>query len=186
MVHLKARDGKQQERGNGFLASAVVDNRAMPLLRAGEKFTAEGGLVMEYLGVATKGPYEMDHYILTIGDLVSLDITMRVAHPMLQSEDDAEVHFNIAFNNLQPTPEIHGVLGQTFRADREQRAVDYSDMGMLLHAPIQADGESGRGFLDGNPAIDYISSDVLSADCSYSQFQAPQSWAGKMSILDFA
>eukprot|EP00897_Mesotaenium_endlicherianum_P005465 jgi/Mesen1/4947/ME000247S04225 len=183
-VHLTARNGKQQERGDGFLASAVVDGRAMPLLRAGEKFTSEGGLVMEYVGVATKGPYEMDHYVLTIGDLVSLDINMRVAHPMLQSEDDAEVHFNIAFNNIKPTSEIHGVLGQTFRADREQRAIDYSDMGMLLHAPIQADGESGRGFLDGNAAIDYISSDVLSTDCSYNQFEAPG--AGKMSILDFA
>jgi hypothetical protein len=77
--------------------------------------------------------------------------------------------------SLQATEAVHGVLGQTYRSDHEDRAVDFSALSAELHAPVVADGESGKGFLDGTPR-DYESSSVLSPDCYFSAYQSPDSF----------
>ena len=61
------------------------------------------------------------------------------------------------------------MLGQTFREGRAERAEQFNKISAMLHADIVADGESGKGFLDGEPN-DYLSSDVLAADCRYTGF----------------
>lgn len=73
---------------------------------------------------------------------------------------------------VQPTDSIHGVLGQTFRKTLEQevRALKYQELTRLLNAPIQADGKTGEGFLDGKPG-DYVTSSVTSSDCKFCSFQ---------------
>ncbi|CAI5522030.1 unnamed protein product [Closterium sp. Naga37s-1] len=69
---------------------------------------------------------------------------------------------------LQHTSGIHGVLGQTFRAEesRKVRSLRYRLLTRLLREPVEVESESGRGFLDGRTE-DYITSDIHSADCMY-------------------
>eukprot|EP00897_Mesotaenium_endlicherianum_P003902 jgi/Mesen1/353/ME000001S02666 len=170
-LRLTARSGKQQERGHGYLAGILIDSEYVAPLRVGEKFEADGGLELNFVGFEKSGPFDVDFYTVKIAGLLSMDMRLRVAHPLLQTPDDAEVHINAGFNNIENTPAIHGVLGQTYRADHTQRAVSFSKLTALLHAPITADGESGKGFLDGTPR-DYVSSSVLSTDCRFSAYQS--------------
>eukprot|EP00897_Mesotaenium_endlicherianum_P000638 jgi/Mesen1/10575/ME000085S09906 len=168
-LHLVARDGKQQERGNGFLASATVDTFAVPMLREGKTFKALGGLEMTFVGVEKQNQFDVDHYTVKVEGLLDLDVQMRVARAEMQAEDDAEAHFNLGFNKIEASGAVHGVLGQTYRKDHEQRAFDYQEIVTVLGAPVQADGETGKGFLDGS-AADYIVSDVLASDSHFNSY----------------
>ncbi|CAI5993694.1 unnamed protein product [Closterium sp. NIES-64] len=69
---------------------------------------------------------------------------------------------------VQHTSGIHGVLGQTFRAEesRKVRSLRYRLLTRLLREPVEVESESGRGFLDGRTK-DYTTSDIHSADCMY-------------------
>eukprot|EP00897_Mesotaenium_endlicherianum_P003935 jgi/Mesen1/356/ME000001S02665 len=169
-LRLAARSGKQQERGSGFLAGVEMDGASVAPLAVGSKFVADGGLEIAFVGFEKSGPFDVDFYTVKIAGLLSMDMRLRVAHPLLQTPEDAEVHINAGFNSIENTPAVHGVLGQTYRADHTQRAVSFSKLTALLHAPIAADGESGKGFLDGTPQ-DYVSSDILSTDCRFSTYQ---------------
>jgi hypothetical protein len=170
-LHMVAREGKQQERGNGFISKAVVDGQAINVpSQPGEKFVS-GDMSLTLVGVEYKGPYEIENYRLIIGNLLDASISLRVAHQLLQTPDSAEVHFNLKFNDLQVSEKVHGILGQTYRDTPEQltKSVRYSELARLLNEPIVADGETGKGFLDGS-VDDYVSSNVLKADCKISSF----------------
>jgi len=69
---------------------------------------------------------------------------------------------------------VHGILGQTFREDegRAKRAKDFSAVSRLLRTPVAADGETGKGFLDGVPG-DYRTSKLEAPDCRF----AHRAWA---------
>jgi hypothetical protein len=172
-LKMVARDGKQQERGNGFIASAILDGAPLTIPTQPGQSVSQDAMVWTFLGVSMKGPYEIEEYNLVIGNLVDVSISVRVAHPLLQTPDSAEVHFNLKFNDLKVTSNVHGVLGQTYRDTPEQlmKAVKYSELSQLLGQPIAADAESGKGFLEGT-VQDYESTDVLAADCRVSAFSA--------------
>lgn len=110
-------------------------------------------------------------FTLGIGTQLDATLSLRAAHAALQTADDAEVHFNLLLNDLAATPRVHGVLGQTFRRTpaQEARAQQYADLARVLGGPIQADGDTGAGFLDGTPE-DYQTSHVLAADCKVSTY----------------
>lgn len=170
-LHLVARDGKEQKRGSGFLSSAGLDGVPVAVpQQPGASFKA-ADLTLTYLGMARKGPYEMDRFQLKIGQQLDMQLTMRVAHAKLQAADDAEAHFNLMFTDIHVSENIHGVLGQTYRNSPSQimKAVKYSELSRLLGAPVKADGASGAGFLEG-AVRDYEASHVLKADCKVSSF----------------
>jgi len=110
---------------------------------------------------------------LVIGSQLDATLEMRAAHVLLQAPDDAEVHFNLLLNDLAATENVHGVLGQTYRGTESQatKALRFRELGKVLGAPVQADGETGAGFLDGD-VKDYVSSHVLKADCKVATFSA--------------
>ncbi|GJP44035.1 hypothetical protein CLOM_g3427 [Closterium sp. NIES-68] len=164
-----ARRGTQQERAEGFVERLEVDGAPLPRMHAGERLNLPGGLELTFVGVQMRGPMEVDAYHVSIPDLIELDVKLRVAHPLLQTADDAEAHINLAFRHVQTTKDIHGVMGQTYRSGREQRAMDYTALSALLHRPVAVDSEQGAGFLDGS-LEDYETSDVLKPDCRYSAF----------------
>ena len=170
-LHLAARAGTQQERGEGYLASAELDGEALPVkgMQEGESLELPGGLTLTFVGVDKKGLYVMDRYSVKLSGSLELDLRLRAAHPMLQTESDAEVHFNVAFESVERSESVHGVMGQTYREERRARTMDYRALASLLHRPVAADGESGVGYLDGK-VDDYVTSDVLSTDCRYSAF----------------
>ncbi|GJP55007.1 hypothetical protein CLOM_g14000 [Closterium sp. NIES-68] len=168
-IRLAARGGKQQERGDGFMKSIEIDGEEIPRMQVGDSVTGAGGLKVEFRGLEKEGPFDVDYYLLTIDGLVSLDLRLRVAHPKLQTPSDAEAHINVGIAELEHTEEIHGVLGQTYRADHTQRAADFQRLIASLHRPISADGAEGKGFLDGTPRS-YEASDVLAVDCAYTAY----------------
>ena len=158
-LKLVARKGKENARGSaGFLADVAFDGVTM---------SPPNALIEQ----GKKGPYDMDSYMLSIPGMADISVRMRVAHPLLQTQDEAYAHFNLHFDSVEVTPSVHGVLGQTFRATPEQRkkATEYSMLTKLIRGPVAVDGDSGKGFLDGK-VEDYITSDVLATDCSFSAF----------------
>lgn len=172
-LHLVARAGKQQERGAGFLAAAVLDGQALEKPENKGDSISGADMELQFLGVGQVGKLQVDQYRLKVGDLLDLSLNLRVAHPKLQTPEDAEVHFNLGFNSIKVTDTIHGVLGQTYRntAAQEQKAIKFSALSKILGAPVQADGKTGKGFLEGETA-DYVTSSIVSADCKFSSFAA--------------
>ncbi|CAI5458214.1 unnamed protein product [Closterium sp. Yama58-4] len=169
-LRLVARAGKQQERGDGFLALAEMDGEALPrMTQPGEARSLPGGLTFTFVGIETGGAFVKDVYRVTIAGLLEMDIKLRVAHPLLQTPDDAETHINIAFDAVETTNQVHGIMGQTYRKGRAKRAMDYKTIAHALGRPVAADAAEGAGFLDGVTA-DYESTSVLAADCRFSAF----------------
>ncbi|CAI5984522.1 unnamed protein product [Closterium sp. NIES-65] len=166
---IAARGGKQQERGDGFVKSIEIDGEEIPRMQVGDRVTSDGGLTIEFRGLEKEGPFDVDYYMLSIAGLITLDLRLRVAHPKLQTPTDAEAHINVGIAELEHTEEIHGVLGQTYRADHAARAADFQRLVANLHRPISADGAEGKGFLDGTPRS-YEASDVLAVDCAYTAY----------------
>ncbi|GJP42840.1 hypothetical protein CLOM_g2368, partial [Closterium sp. NIES-68] len=171
-LRLVARDGKGQGRKDGgrLLRLVELDGRALPELRPGQQHSAPGfSFSFEAEETLGGGFFEVDSYRLTIDSLLDIRIKLRVAHPLLQTPKDAQAHINLHFSHIQSSPSIHGVLGQTYRSGRERRAMDFSALAVLLGHPIAAEGEEGRGFLDGQTG-DYETTGVLESDCVYSAF----------------
>ena len=139
-------------------------------VQVGGTLSGAGGFSLSFVAVENSGPYDVDFFSLKISDLLHLSIRMRVANPLLQSPTDAEAHFNIGVEDIKRTDAIHGVLGQTFRADHVEKAEKYSRLAALLKAPVIADGVTGRGFLDGEVVKDYTSTSILATDCAFSAY----------------
>ncbi|CAI5993434.1 unnamed protein product [Closterium sp. NIES-65] len=165
---MTARDGKEQARGDGFVKSIVADTKALPRMKVGEsKKIAD--LTLTFNKIEKVGPYDVDAYTVKIGDQMELDLRLRVAHPLLQTPDDAETHINVMFTDVAPTADVHGVMGQTYRTGREKRTTDFSRLAAVLHHPVSVDGAEGKGFLDGKVS-DYETSSVTATDCRFSAF----------------
>ncbi|CAI5976266.1 unnamed protein product [Closterium sp. NIES-64] len=165
-----ARKGKDQEREDGFVDRIELDGQVIPKMQVGETKNLAGGLAITFTGYAKSGPFDVDEYNINVEGRISLNVRARIAHPLLQTDEDAETHLNVQFQGVTPTETIHGVMGQTYRSGRGQRALDYSALAQLLHHPVAADGVTGKGFLDGEPS-DYETSSVLAPDCKYTTYQ---------------
>lgn len=175
-ARLTARKGTEQARGSqGFLASLEIDGQVVAVPQeVGQVVSGAGDFALTYAGAGKKGMFDIDEFNMKIADLADVSMKMRVAHPLLQTSEEAFAHFNLHFNDLKATPNVHGVLGQTFRqtGTQAEKALQYSLLAKLLRGPIvAADGANGEGFLDGKTA-DYRSSSALATDCAFSSFVA--------------
>ncbi|CAI7851106.1 unnamed protein product [Closterium sp. NIES-54] len=79
-------------------------------------------------------------------------------------------HINVGVSEFARTDAIHGMLGQTFRADHAQRAADFQKLVAALHRRVSADSEEGKGFLDGTPRS-YETSGVLATDSAFAAYR---------------
>ncbi|CAI5498752.1 unnamed protein product, partial [Closterium sp. Naga37s-1] len=169
-VFFKARDGKEQGRGSsGFIDRMELDGSPVaPPLSEGSSIVGSGGFKLLLAETRSCKGKDEDDFHLTIDGLVDMGITARLAHPLMQTATEAQAHFNVHIEQLNHTSGIHGVLGQTFRAEesRKVRSLRYRLLTRLLREPVEVESESGRGFLDGRTE-DYITSDIHSADCMY-------------------
>lgn len=190
---LSARNNGRVERGAGFLNYSKFDGEKMAQLSVGKSFE-KGNLKFHFVAIEKSGPFEVDFYTLKIEGLLVMELRLRVANALLRRQEDAEAHINIGINYLnvrfvwngigffglkiwpflydlctQAGSRVHGILGQTFRKDREKRALTFKRVSAMIHGDITADGKSGKGFLDGTPK-DYITSDVMATDCKFSKF----------------
>ncbi|CAI5938339.1 unnamed protein product [Closterium sp. NIES-64] len=166
-----ARAGKQQERGDGFLSLAEMDGEAFPrMTQPGEALSLPGGLTFTFVEIGTGGVFVKDVYRVTITGLLEMKIKLCVAHPLLQTPEDAETHIKVAFDAVEATNQVHGIMGQAYRDEGQaKRAMDYNTLAHALGRPVAADAAEGAGFLDGETA-DYESTSVLAADCRFSAF----------------
>eukprot|EP00475_Leptophrys_vorax_P010746 TRINITY_DN1731_c0_g1_i1.p1 TRINITY_DN1731_c0_g1~~TRINITY_DN1731_c0_g1_i1.p1 ORF type:complete len:355 (+),score=-24.65 TRINITY_DN1731_c0_g1_i1:447-1511(+) len=195
---IAARDGKTMERGEGgsFLKEIEFDGRALPLMEPGASYDLPGGLSFTLVAHEQEGAggfFDVDRYSLAIDGYVAMEMKLRAAHPLLQTPGDAQVHMSIHFTDApRRSPDVHGILGQSYRAGQKRRPVDYSSLSMLLYPPFAGleeggasardggrgdgvsarkdDGEEPAGqFFDGQ-ARDYATSGVLATDCLYTAF----------------
>ena len=169
-VHMVARSGIEQTRGAGFLSSIAVDGETLAVPALGATLSGAGGFSLSLDALEKFGPFDVDSFSLKIAGLLDMSVRMRVANPLLQSPTDAEAHFNLGIIEVERTDAIHGVLGQTYRKDHAERAAKYSELSALLKAPVVADAASGKGFLDGEPLKDYMTSNVLTPDCTFASY----------------
>ncbi|CAI5534026.1 unnamed protein product [Closterium sp. Naga37s-1] len=169
-VFIKARDGKEQGRGSsGFIDRLELDGSPVaPPLSEGSFIVGSSGFKLLLAETRSCKGKDEDEFHLTIDGLVVMGIMARLAHPLMQTATEAQAHFNVHIARLNHTSGIHGVLGQTFRAEesRKVRSLRYRLLTRLLCEPVEVESESGRGFLDGRTE-DYITSDIHSADCMY-------------------
>ena len=169
-VLLVARSGIEQTRGAGFLSSIAVDGETLAVPALGKTLSGVGGFSLSLDSFEKTGPFDVDSFSLKIAGLLDLSVRMRVANPLLPAPPDAEAHSNLGINEVKRTEAIHGVLGQTYRKDHAERAAKYSELSALLKAPVVADAASGKGFLDGEPLKDYMTSNVLTPYCAFSSY----------------
>lgn len=171
---LVARKGPKMAReAEGYLASLVLDGRRMAVPREPQQSAKEDMFSLTLLKVDKRSIFDVETYELSIRGVASLIVKLRAAHPMLQTDADAYVHFNVHIADLTASPQVHGVLGQTFRQTVTQtvKALEFRLLTRLMGAPVVADGDSGKGFLDGRPE-DYKTSGLLATDSTYSSFVA--------------
>ncbi|GJP36828.1 hypothetical protein CLOM_g21301 [Closterium sp. NIES-68] len=169
-AYIKARDGKEQGRGNGgFIDRLEIDGQPVaPPFAAGSFVASDGGFKLLLEETRSKKGKEEDAFQLTIQGVVDMGVTARVAHPLMQTADEAQAHFNVAIEQLNNTEGIHGVLGQTFRGEptRKVQSLRYRLLTRLLREAVDVESESGRGFLDGRME-DYITSGIGAPDCMF-------------------
>ena len=168
---LSAREGPQVKRGTGFLAGAELDSVALPALQEGEAHSLAGGGNLTFHHIGSWGHHKepMDVYFVTLPGLITIEVALRAEHRRWRTRSNAWTHFDVSLSQVHLSNKMHGVLGQTFRADRGSRSMDFKALTSLLRRPVAADGPSGAGFLDGS-AMDYEASSVLAADCRFSAF----------------
>ncbi|CAI5512601.1 unnamed protein product [Closterium sp. Naga37s-1] len=161
----KARDGKVQGRGSsGFIDRLELDGSPVaPPLTEGSSIAGSGGFKLLLAETRSCKGKDEDEFHLTIDGVVDMGISARVAHPLMQTATKPR---RISTCALPGSIGIHGMLGQTFRAEesRKVRSLRYRLLTRLLREPVEVESESGRGFLDGRTE-DYITSDIHSADC---------------------
>ena len=172
-AHLVARNGKETARMAGYMARLAIDGQLVHVPSQDGREVKAHGLTLRFIGVVLHGPFEVERYEVELDGLIKFTLKARVAYPLQQAPDDAEVHFNIEVAELKRTEKVHGVLGQTYQTTqpRRRKALDHAMLNRILHAPVRADGETGKGFLEGS-VREYESSSVLSADCAFSSFGA--------------
>eukprot|EP00899_Mesostigma_viride_P027580 jgi/Mesvir1/8006/Mv02081-RA.3 len=101
---------------------------------------------------------------VSIESLVDLEIEVVRAAFWKGEDGPGQNYLNFKVVSLNATDNVHGVLGQTFRASFDRTEKDVA-------------GKNGEGVIEGSMA-DYIASDILKADCRVSQFLgAKHSWS---------
>ena len=169
---LSAREGPQVERGSGFLESAEYNYVALPAMQDGETRKLAGGATLSFkVSFAGKPARPLDVYTVTFPGLLTVRVALRTEGPGMRTPTNAMTHIDVTLLRVHASDKVHGVIGQTFRQDRESRAMKFKALSALLRRPVAADGPSGTGFLDGSLA-DYETSSVFAADCRFSAFNA--------------
>ncbi|CAI7734306.1 unnamed protein product [Closterium sp. NIES-54] len=104
-LRMVARSGNQLDRGaHGFLALMQVDGADMAPPRFHDDLAvvgADGSVEIRKTAEDEDGPFDVDTYEVAIEGLGKVRVSMRVAHPLLQTPEEAEAHFNIWVAELQ-------------------------------------------------------------------------------------
>jgi len=136
--------------------------------QVGGTFSDASGLTLSFLGTAKEGPVRGRRLLPGHRGSPAADPEAARA-PLLQTPEDAEVHFNLLFDALRPSPAVHGVLGQTYRRRACPHAQDYHLLTALLKHEAGAQNEvtagarAGAGVEAELPGLDGAAGDYLSS-----------------------
>ncbi|CAI5484154.1 unnamed protein product [Closterium sp. Yama58-4] len=123
-LRLVARRGPKQERGEGFMGRIEVDGIAVPRLGLGDELSLfEGEGTVTYARQERSGNYDVDVYSVKLAGLLEAEVRLRPAHPLLQEEEDAEVHLRLDLGSIRHSASVHGVVGQAYRDEGSSRCV---------------------------------------------------------------
>ncbi|CAI5526909.1 unnamed protein product [Closterium sp. Naga37s-1] len=115
-LRLVARRGPKQERGEGFMGRIEVDGIPVPRLGLGDELSLfDGEGTVTYARQERSGNYDVDVYSVKLAGLMEAEVRLRPAHPLLQEEEDAEVHLMLDLGSIRHSPRVHGVVGQAYR-----------------------------------------------------------------------
>ncbi|CAI5459075.1 unnamed protein product, partial [Closterium sp. Yama58-4] len=121
-IVFEAREGWESSYRNGYLQRLSVDSEDVKLGRPGSHLDVASFFdgQVELRWAAAKKPAKgelVDEYEVRIGDVLSLRLTLRPEIAALRTDDDGVVHFTVDVVSAKLSPNVHGVLGQTFRPD---------------------------------------------------------------------
>lgn len=169
-LHLSSRRGPEQERGDGYMGFIKVDGTLIPRLSLGDEVNLfDGQAVVSFEAYEKTGPYDSDVFKVRIEGLLEAELRLRIAHPLLQMDNDAEVHMNMDILDLEYTPSIHGVLGQTYRADSSEQTLNYATLSELVYGSSNEGASDSITTISGT-AAGYVASGITTPDCPISQF----------------
>ncbi|GJP48943.1 hypothetical protein CLOM_g8214 [Closterium sp. NIES-68] len=132
-LRLVARRGAKQERGDGFMGRIEVDGITVPRLGVGDELSLfDGEGTVSYTRQERSGNYDVDVYSVRLAGLLEAEVRLRPAHPLLQEEDDAEVHQMLDLGSIRFSPSVDGVLGQAYRDEGSNHDLNYAILANLM------------------------------------------------------
>eukprot|EP00270_Netrium_digitus_P010039 TRINITY_DN3080_c0_g5_i1.p1 TRINITY_DN3080_c0_g5~~TRINITY_DN3080_c0_g5_i1.p1 ORF type:complete len:466 (-),score=115.26 TRINITY_DN3080_c0_g5_i1:215-1612(-) len=182
VLKMSSRKGPDQDRGEGYLGQLEVDGTTIPRLQLGDELNLFDGQATVVLDAYEKaGPYDVDVYTLKVESLLEAEIRLRMAHPLLQLPHDAQVHLNMDILDVAASASTHGILGQSYRDESLERALNYTILATLMDNPELPPATRNAALgLEGFPD-EYLTSDLLTPDCKYSQFSLLPAGGGSSS-----
>eukprot|EP00271_Cylindrocystis_brebissonii_P015059 TRINITY_DN369_c0_g1_i1.p1 TRINITY_DN369_c0_g1~~TRINITY_DN369_c0_g1_i1.p1 ORF type:complete len:427 (-),score=76.78 TRINITY_DN369_c0_g1_i1:737-2017(-) len=168
---MSARRGADKERLDGYMESILVDGTAVPRLTLGDELNLfDGQAIVSFESFEKTGPYDVDVYRIRVTGLLEAEVRLRIAHPLLQLDSDAEVHMNVDILDLDFSEKVHGVLGQTYRVEKVDQALNYAVLSDLMYVTNAEESGSGSVQSMDGPAAKYLTTSVTSPDCAHAQF----------------
>ncbi|CAI5975632.1 unnamed protein product [Closterium sp. NIES-65] len=173
-IVFEAREGWESGYRNGYLQRLSVDSDDVKLGLPGSHLDVASFFdgQVELRWAAAKKPAKgelVDEYEVRIGDVLSLRLTLRPEIAVLRTDDDGVVHFTVDVLSAKLSPNVHGVLGQTFRPDfigrLERQKLVWSNLFKTQVVP----GDNAEGFIDGT-VDDYRCTDLAHSDCVFCRF----------------
>ena len=122
-IQLAARAGATWQYGAGYMALMTVDGEEVTLSQPGDSLSLLDGK-LKLTWVAAKeisGDDEIDVYEVHIPHVLRMVVKIRPEIEKLRTSDDGVVHFSIEIPEMRVSPNVHGVLGQTYRFDHRGR-----------------------------------------------------------------
>lgn len=118
-----ARQGADWQYGNGYMGRMEFNNHEVHLPQVGTSASLVGGqaTISWVSAMVRSGDDDIDIYELKIDGILTLVMRLRPEIPLLRVPEDGTVHFGIEIPFIQVTPNVHGILGQTFRGDHSDR-----------------------------------------------------------------
>ncbi|GJP29480.1 hypothetical protein CLOM_g16748 [Closterium sp. NIES-68] len=173
-IVFEAREGWASGYRNGYLQRLLVDSEDVKLGLPGSHLDVASFFdgQFELRWAAAKKPLKgelVDEYEVRIGDVLSLRLALQPEIAALRTDDDGVVHFTVDVQSAKLSPNVHGVLGQTFRPDFVGRLEKQKLVWSKLFKAQVVPGDNAEGFIDGS-VDDYRCSDLTRSDCALCRF----------------
>lgn len=171
VIYLAAREGSDWKYGNGYLKEITVDGTQVALEKPGDysSFFDHQMKIKWVSGKKPSGDDEVDVYEIEIEGVIKMVLVLRPEIALLRTKDDGVVHFSIEIPKVSVSANVHGILGQTFRPDHQDRLYKQKLVRSDLLKMDVVPGDNGEGFLDGD-VTDYETKDIFKPNCAFNRF----------------